>query len=162
MTWKSDKLKIDKSNSKAKPITPEQLASRGTEDGHQMALFCWVAMNYEAYPQLRCLFAIPNGGSRHIAEAVKMVGAGTRSGVPDTFLACPMINHDGVYINHGLFIEMKREKYRSHKNGGCSDEQMIWINRLKNYGYAVEVCYNWIEARDKIMKYIEGTMINGL
>ena len=77
MTWKSSRLQTPKPPP-GKPITPEQLAASGSEDGHQMALFCWAALNTEQYPQLKNLFAIPNGGNRHIVEAIKFVGTGTR------------------------------------------------------------------------------------
>ena len=33
-------------------ITPEQLAKSGTEHGHQAALFCWIALNIDRYPEL--------------------------------------------------------------------------------------------------------------
>lgn len=161
MVWKNPpKLKLERT--KSKMITPEQLAASGTEDGNQMALFAWAALNTEIYPQLKNLFAIPNGGNRHIVEAIKFVGTGTRSGVPDTFLAWPCVEHNGEYDNqfryHGLFIEMKHEKYRNRKNGGRSEEQIEWSDRLTQAGYLVAVCYNWQEARDTLINYLEGRL----
>ena len=128
MTWKSNRLQTHKPPP-GKLVTPESLAASGSEDGHQMALFAWAALNTEQYPQLKNLFAIPNGGNRHIVEAIKFVGTGTRSGVPDTMLAWPIRSH-GVDVYHGLYIEMKIEKYRNRKNGGRSDEQISWGDRL--------------------------------
>lgn len=163
MTWNSDPLKIPKPKP-GKPITPEQLAASGSEDGHQMALFCWAALNTEQYPQLKNLFAIPNGGNRHIVEAIKFVGTGTRSGVPDTMLAWPIwpamfAPSETKWKNYaGLFIEMKKEKYRHHKNGGRSKEQIEWSDRLIAAGYCVKTCYNWIEARDTLIAYLEGNL----
>lgn len=140
-----------------KKVTPEALAKSDTEHGHQAALFCWAADSLYQYPQLNKLFAIPNGGDRHKLEAINLVAAGTRKGVPDIFLASPT---NGVRENHyhGLFIEMKREKYRNHKNGGCSDEQLEWIADLRNSGYYVAECYSWIEARDVLIAYLEGKL----
>ena len=122
MTWKSNRLQTPKPPP-GKPVTPESLASSGTEDGNQAALFCWAALNTKAYPQLKNLFAIPNGGNRHIVEAIKFVGTGTRSGVPDVCLAYPIWQNE-FHPNPiaGLFIEMKIEKYRNRKDGGCSKE----------------------------------------
>jgi len=155
MTWKSSRLQSPKPPP-GKPVTPEQLAASGTEDGHQSALFCWAALNIEQYPQLRNLFAIPNGGNRHIVEAIKFVGTGTRKGVPDTMLAWPFFDREEYQA--GLFIEMKKEIYRNRKNGGRSEEQIEWGNRLIAAGYCVKTCYNWIEARDTLIAYLEGKL----
>lgn len=155
MTWKNPpKLIIEKT--KSKPMTPDQLASSGSEDGNQMALFAWAALNTEQYPQLKNLFAIPNGGNRHIIEAIKFVGTGTRAGVPDICLAWSVFRL-GIYC-HGLFIEMKKEIYRNRKNGGRSEEQIEWGNRLIYAGYCVKTCYNWIEAKDTLIAYLEGRL----
>ena len=142
----------------AKIITPEDLAKSGNEDGHQMALFCWAAQNMQIYPQLRMMFAIPNGGSRHIAEASKMVGAGVKAGVPDIFLASPKDNGSMSQSYSGLFIEMKKTNRRNHKNGGQSKDQINWIHELKMNNYACAICYTWIEARDTILKYLNGDL----
>ena len=155
MTWKSSRLQTPKPPP-GKPVTPEQLAASGSEDGNQAALFCWAAIYVEQYPQLKNLFAIPNGGNRHIVEAIKFVGTGTRAGVPDIMLACSGGGING-YLN-GLFIEMKKEIYRNRKNGGRSDEQIEWGNRLTQAGYLVAVCYNWQEARDTLINYLEGRL----
>ena len=46
------------------------------------------------HPQLALIFAIPNGGKRHIGTARKLKAEGVRSGVPDIFLACPRMPYD--------------------------------------------------------------------
>ena len=106
------------------------------------------------------MFAIPNGGNRHIVEAIKFVGTGTRAGVPDMFLACYVSNRfDNDKSQYfGLFIEMKKEIYRNRKNGGRSEEQIEWGNRLIAAGYCVKTCYNWIEARDTLIAYLKGKL----
>jgi len=156
MTWGNPPKFMPVVPPKGKKITPEALAKSGTEDGHQAALFCWAADNVATYPQLAWLFAIPNGGSRHIAEAIKLVGTGTRAGVPDMFLPVWKIGDRKVY--HGCFIEMKHEKYRNRKNGGLSDEQIEWRDYLLSAGYHWAVCYSWIEARDILISYLEGKL----
>src|SRR5258706_547097 len=151
MTWGDPpKLKSDPPK-QGKKITPEMLAT-GSEDGEQAALFCWAADHVSKYPQLEWLFAIPNGGSRHIAEATKMVAGGVRKGVPDILLPWPMAfttNIKDCYA--GCFIELKIEKRRKEKNGGCSQNQLEWIKQLKLNGYYVAVCYGWTEARDVLI-----------
>lgn len=150
MTWGNPPKFINVDKPAAKKVAPEQLAKSGSEDGNQAALFCWAANNTGQYPQLKWLFAIPNGGQRHIAEATKLVATGTRSGVPDVFLPWA----EG--FKHGCWIEMKIEKHRSRKNGGLSDEQIEWRDYLLSAGYCWAVCYSWIEAKDVLIAYLEG------
>lgn len=146
MTW-GNPPKLEPSKPKTgKKITPEDLARSGSEDGHQAALFAWAADNIVIYPQLKWMFAIPNGGSRHIAEAVKLVGTGVRSGVPDVFLPYAAPNY------MGLFIEMKVGKNKT------SDNQDAWIEYLRSAGYKCTVCYSWEEAKIVIMNYLDGQL----
>jgi VRR-NUC domain len=137
-------------------ITPEKLAAVNSEDGHQMALFCWASLpeTLESYPQLKWMFAVPNGGSRHIAEATKLKATGTRKGVPDIFLPIPIRQAwnspypDGSW--HGLFIEMKVGKAKP------TNEQLNWIEYLRSVGYVCRICYSWEEAKEIIIQYLEG------
>lgn len=155
MVWNNPPKFINVDKPKSKKVTPEMLAKSGSEDGMQAALFCWAAEASKQYPQLKWLFAVPNGGQRHIVEATKLVATGTRSGVPDVFLPAPIRQYpDGSY--HGCWIEMKIEKHRNKKYGGLSNEQMEWIEYLEQAGYYCKVCYNWIEARDTLIAYLEG------
>jgi len=154
MTWGNPPKFKSNPPKKGKKITPEMLAASGSEDGEQAALFCWAADSVGTYPQLRWLFAIPNGGSRHIAEATKMVAGGVRSGVPDVCLPSPV--HYRFKPYHGCFIEMKIEKRRKEVTGGVSKEQSEWISYLRYAGYYVAICYSWQEARDTLINYLEG------
>jgi hypothetical protein len=153
-------------------MTPEQLAASGTEHGHQVALFAWAAAfcnmpqpleKYKAIqPALRLMFAIPNGGLRHKAEANKLKAEGVKSGVPDIFLpvAVRSKNSLGHYDEgywHGLFIEMKKpsEKPKDGRSkGGVSINQIEWHINLRTQNYLVFVCYSWQEARDVILQYL--------
>lgn len=130
-------------------ITPEQLAKSNTEDAHQMALFCWCNLNLELYPELRWLFAIPNGGLRDKITAGKLKATGVKSGVPDICLPVP---RRGL---HGLFIELKRPKSIGKAAGSPSDNQIDWKNYLIGNGYTVKVCWGWEEARDFLIWYLE-------
>lgn len=166
MTWGNLPKFVNVDKPIAKKVTPEQLAKSGSEDGHQAALFCWSASVLAQYPQLKWLHAIPNGGQRHIAEATKLVATGTRSGVPDVFL--PYAVWPAMFAGplemckfktyHGCYIEMKIEKQRNKKNGGLSDEQVEWRDYLLSAGYYWAICYSWIEARDVLIKYLEGKL----
>ena len=122
-------------------ITPEQLAKSGTESGNQSALFCWAATS--GIPELKWLFHIPNGGSRHIAEATKLKAMGVKRGVPDIFLPVRTTN----YI--GLWIELKKA------GGKISNEQIEWLYYLSAQGYATRVCLGWEQGRDALLEYLE-------
>lgn len=126
-----------------KVITPEMLAANGSEDGAQSALFCWAAINVNVYPDLKWLFAIPNGGFRDKITASKLKATGVKSGVLDICLPIKR----GIYS--GLFIEMKRGKNKP------SAEQKEWIDFLPTQGFGVIVCYSWESARDIIISYLE-------
>lgn len=154
MTWRNPPKFVPTKPKQGKLITPEDLAKSGTEDGEQMALFAWAALNYEQYQHLKWLYAVPNGGFRHIAEAAKFVATGTRAGVPDICLPLP-IQTEWAKQYAGLYIELKIEKRRKEKDGGCSKEQLAYLEYLNSIGYIAKVCYGWIEARDLLIKYLE-------
>ena len=125
-------------------ISPESLASSGSEDGHQKALIYWCWENRDKYPQLKWLHHSPNGGSRHGAEAAKFKVMGVKSGFPDLVLLVPR----GKW--HGLLIELKKEK-----GGKTSKEQSDWGNYLIQAGYGFKVCHGWKDARDTLISYLE-------
>lgn len=91
------------------------------------------------------MFAIPNGGFRNKATAVRMKRTGTKAGVPDIFL--PIASHGF----HGLFIEMKRTK-----GGSVSQAQRDTMGRLTHEGYCCKVCKGFEEARVTIIDYLGG------
>lgn len=113
------------------------------EHDEQVTLFEWARLNEKKYPQLKFMFAIPNGGARHPAVARKLKSEGVKSGVPDIFL--PIARKIA-----GLFIEMKSGKNK------LSPAQKIFRDHLLGEGYIFLTCYSWIEAKDEIIKYLEG------
>lgn len=115
-----------------------------SEDTEQQMLIRWADMVYGKYPELRLLFHIPNGGSRHKAEAVKFKLMGVRPGVPDLFLPVPR----GGYC--GLFIEMKRQRA-----GYMSEDQRRWQRDLEMQGYAHVLARGFDAARAAIIRYLE-------
>jgi len=149
MTWGDPPKFVPTKPKQGKKITPEDIA-KDSEHSHQTALFAWAAFSVGKYPQLAWVFAIPNGGLRDMRTAVNLKAEGVKAGVPDIFFPVPK----GYYF--GCFIEMKQEKYRNHKNGGCSDEQVKYIEYLRSEGYYCAVCYSWEEARDVLINYLEG------
>lgn len=112
-----------------------------SEHAHQVTLINWFDA---AYPKLsERLFAIPNGGHRHVATAKKMKSEGVRAGVPD----CMLPVAKGGY--HGIFIELKKTK-----TGRVSKEQKAWNEFLNEQGYLAVICYGFDEAKKAIEEYL--------
>lgn len=131
---------------------PERYALSGSEDAHQIALFMWAALPdiQELYPELKRMFAIPNGGWRHKGEAGKLKAMGVKAGVSDI---CLPVRRGSWSV---LFIELKRPKQLSGKRAGrTTDVQSDWIEYFKSQGYGAMVCVGWTEARDAIIAYLE-------
>ena len=128
-----------------------------TEHDEQVALFTWAAENEEEHPELRNLFAVPNGakvpytrdskGRTFSPQRVELVAEGLRRGVPDMMLAVMRRGSDGRTWG-GLFIEMKRKPNKP------TSEQQEWIARLRASGYMAVVCYGCEEAKQCIMAYL--------
>lgn len=140
-------------------ITPEQLASSGSEFGHQAALFCFFALaeNKIKYPLAQRLFAIPNGFFSSSGQKGKEKAAGLKNGVPDMMLPIIRQYHSREIKYCGLFIELKVPKHKRENDplAGTTDEQKDWIPFLITQGYAVYVAYGWKDARDIIINYLE-------
>ena len=108
----------------------------------QVHLMAWADAYTHEHPELRWLFAIPNGGARNVRVASKLKMEGVKSGVWDLFLPVPR----GKY--HGFFIEMKWGKNKLTPNQAEFGE---FVNGM---GYLTAVCYDWNDAADKIECYL--------
>jgi len=113
-----------------------------SEHDEQAALFRWAAMSEARWPELRWLFAVPNGGHRHKATAGRLKAEGVKAGVPDVIFPIPF----GPYA--GLAIEMKHGKNRP------TASQVAWLDGLAAAGHCTAVCYGWEEARAVIEHYL--------
>lgn len=113
------------------------------EHDHQVALFRWAAIHEKVRPELKMLFAVPNGGHRHKAVAGKLKAEGVKAGVEDVFLDVAR----GGY--HGLRIEMKAGKNKP------TLEQKDWMARHNAEGYLAIICYGWEEAKKVIERYLD-------
>ena len=130
------------------------------EHDEQAALFTWAESNEAAHPELRNLFAIPNGakvpytrdskGRAFSPQRVELVAEGLRRGVPDIMLAVMRRGNDGRTWG-GLFVEMKRADHSNH----ATPEQQEWIARLRANGYMAVVAYGATEAQQCIMAYLQ-------
>ncbi len=88
------------------------------------------------------IFAIPNGGSRHVVEAVNLKRQGVRAGIPD--LCIPMARQG----YHALYIELKVGKNKP------TPSQLAWQATLNLNGNLSVICY----GADEAIKTIEGYM----
>lgn len=129
-----------------KPIrlSDRPLEYLNSEHLQQAALIDWTNRPEikEKYPLLQWLYAVPNGGDRAMAVAVKMKAEGVKKGVPDLFLPVPRKGY------HGFFIEMK------YGNGKTSKEQSEFLEFANSQGYHAGVCYCWHDARDALLEYL--------
>lgn len=137
-----------------KPTTKTKKSN--IEDQHQIALMKWAAITRmnalsAAEPGTFVsdyLIHIPNGGSRHLLEAVKLKAMGAKKGVSDLLLAIPA----GGFA--GLWIELKAPYKTSAEKNYPSPEQRAWVARMNAAGYRAVVCYGWTEAQHQIARYL--------
>lgn len=140
--------------------------AKTSEHSHQAALFQWSNMacrfglkaadDPKSYtvpgwamtnpsppiPQLKWLHAIHNQGHGDAIRGAKAKAEGVKPGVFDLFLPVPM----GEYS--GLYLELKVGK------GQPSDKQLEFADDMRANGYACELAYGWLEAREKILEYL--------
>lgn len=133
-------------------ITPEKLATAGSESAHQQALMCWAAQCATHYPELKWLHHIPNGGSRgdtaksRAIRGGKLKAEGVKEGVSDLCLPVRRGNCSGVYI------EMK-------KPGEIRDvkpKQVEFGEFVQQQGFLFFVFDNWLDAANCLCKYLDG------
>jgi len=105
-----------------------------TEHEEQRELVQWFR---QKFPDIR-IFAIPNGGHRHKATALKLKLEGVSRGVPDLFIPELL-----------LWIEMK-----SIKGSKTSTEQKDWMEHLEGIGHRCIIGYGFEDAKAKIFHII--------
>lgn len=109
-----------------------------TEEQEHLEFMDWVRL----HPEIdKYLIHIPNGGSRHKAEAVKLKRMGVKAGVSDFFIAWPTSSY------YGLWMELKR------KCGKPTKEQSKWLHDMYLAGYKSIICYGCDDAIQEIKKY---------
>lgn len=104
-----------------------------SEDDAQMHFVSWFRKQYDGVR----IFAIPNGGARHPAVAMKLKLTGVTRGVPDLYVPA-----------WGLWIEMKREG-----TGRLSPAQLDWLEYLDEIGDTTMVCYGLEDAKRQVLLF---------
>lgn len=119
------------------------------EHSEAVQLMHLVRLHENKHPELRWLFAVPNGGHRNKVAAGKLKAEGVKSGVPDYLL--PLVQSKSVcgvgYI--GLALELKRTK-----RGQTSAEQRDWLNHFDDQGWRAVVCQGHAHAWAVICEYL--------
>lgn len=116
-----------------------------SEYQQQANIFEFAKLMSKQYPELEMLVGSMNGVRLTIGQAVKAKKAGMKRGYPDIRLDVAR----GIY--HGLRIELKRRR-----GGVVSPEQKTWLKSLLREGYLAVVCRGEDEAKETIMRYLEG------
>jgi len=94
------------------------------------------------WPELRWLFAVPNGGWRAKRTAAAMKAEGVKPGVPDYLLPVGR----GGYV--GLAIELKTA------TGRPRPEQRAWLAHLEGQGWHAVIARGWEQAWDAVRDYM--------
>ena len=115
---------------------------RELERPHQVALIKWVRAVQDAYPVLKLLYAVPNGGDRNLYVAKKLKAEGIRAGVADLCLPAARRGY------HGLYLEMKSEE------GVATKEQKAFLRNVLEEGYCAVIAHGVDEARSALAWYI--------
>ena len=95
-------------------------------------------------PELKFLFAVPNGGHRSKASAGKAKAEGVKVGVPDYIWPRAVGNCPG------LVIELKRIK-----GGSVSDDQRRTLDYFASQGWTAIVCKGWQEAWEAVKAHMQ-------
>jgi len=127
-----------------------------SEHEEQLAFvqWCWMQANDPDTSALELMYANVNGQYRQGQRPEP----GLRAGVPDLFLPAPSYLIDEADTAHGLYIEMKKQGRQNERNGGLSDQQVWWVEHLRQQGYYVAICYGCEEAKDVTLRYLRGEL----
>lgn len=129
---------------------------RDLEGPHGRALVQWADLSAPTQPALAFLLHIPNGGARSARVGAELKRQGVRRGVWDYLLpmARPPV-FPAVAGYAGLWIELKEPGERGTARGGLSKHQVAFGRFVQAHGYAAVVAYDWTEARDALLAYLD-------
>lgn len=115
-----------------------------SEHDHQVSLFDWRDhIGVREFPELKWMFAIPNGGHRKPSVAKRLKREGVKAGVLDVFIPIPK----GGYA--GMWVEMKFGRNK------LTTEQAAFLEQMKLSGYYCAVAYVVDDAVREVRKYMQ-------
>jgi hypothetical protein len=121
------------------------------ESVHQERFFQAAKLHEQKWPELRYLFAVPNGGLRFQREAQALKRQGVRAGVPDVWLpVARTAPGGGVY--HGWVGELKRY---AGVASDLSEDQKRWLAWLRSQGYCADWYRGWDLMWASLVTYLE-------
>lgn len=127
-----------------------------SEHAEQSLVFQWAELNLQRYPELRWMYAIPNGGKRDKITAAIMKREGVKPGALDICLPAARGGFNALYV------EMKRLRPRVRADNTVrmepqqlSQAQREWKAGLEVLGNCVIVCWTAEEAQRAIVDYLE-------
>lgn len=100
-------------------------------------------LSADIYEPCRWTFAIPNGGSRHPAEAMNLKLTGVKRGVPD--VCNPLSSADKS--KKGFYFEFKSSI------GKPSKEQKAFLERMEQDGWTVGIYTDYVPAIAKMLDH---------
>ena len=113
------------------------------ESAEQALYFRWLEyVHIDGHCLRPHCYAVPNGGSRHVLEAVRLKAQGVTAGVPDICIDVP------AGKAHGLRLEMKRVGARP------TPAQVEMLELRRSMGYAAVVAEGFAAARRETVKYL--------
>lgn len=115
-----------------------------SEHDEQRSLFVWKRIMTRKYPELAAMYAVPNGGHRHVLVAKKLQAEGVQSGVPDVHLPV----RRGPFT--GLWIELKSLDPKAR----MTPNQEEWFALLTELGHRCVCCHGWVKASREIENYL--------
>lgn len=113
------------------------------EDAIQADVVQWARKQSLQNPELKWLFHVANGGSRHPVEAMRLKALGVVPGITDLVLPTAR----GGYF--GLWLEFK-----NGNKGKPSDDQVSFHSFLKSEGYCVGIIRSFEEGKEAIEAYL--------
>lgn len=110
----------------------------------QCSIVQWAKLHERQHPELKWLYAIPNGSYKSAKSAKEFQEEGLKSGVPDLCLPVPRGGHGALYI------ELKS------KQGKVSETQRHWLNGLIKLGNLCLVANTYERVTQVIIDYLKG------
>ena len=113
-----------------------------SKDEELLQINCITWFDYQ-YPQLKkLLFAVPNGGKRHIVTATNLKKQGVRAGVSDLVLLYPCTDYPF------MCLELKTPK------GTQEDSQKEFQKSVESVGGLYVLIRTFDEFKDIIVRYM--------
>jgi hypothetical protein len=116
--------------------------AKPSEYDHQCAFFAWCERHDARIPELKFIFAIPNGVKLSIGQAVKLKKSGVKRGVVDVFVSVPAHGYHGYYFDFKI------------TGNTLSTEQSSWLASMQGYGYKTGTHYTWFSAAAAVLEYL--------